>query len=124
MARTATAALTSGHEPSAEELRARVAARFRSLAATTSELRAEVSDRVRDVTDLKGQARRHPLWMLGLAGGAGLAATSLLGRTRRGRSARLAAPLAGLLVRFAARWLALRARERASERRWRPASRY
>jgi len=114
MADTAAGSLTSTsavadeaiREPSADELRARAAARFRALAAITGDLRSEVSERARAMTDLKGQLRRHPLWILGLAGGAGLAVASLLGRTRGPRPARLAALLLGVLARRVAAGLA------------------
>ncbi|HSD29189.1 MAG TPA: hypothetical protein VLL75_17945 [Vicinamibacteria bacterium] len=67
---------------SVEELRERVSDRFRSVGATAGALRAEV----RAVTDPRRLARRHPVWVLGAAAGAGLLAAGLVRRGRRRRS--------------------------------------
>jgi hypothetical protein len=65
-----------------EELRERVSSRFRSVGAAAGALRAEV----RAATDPRRIARRHPVWVLGAAAGAGLLAAILVRRRRRQRS--------------------------------------
>jgi hypothetical protein len=67
-------------EASVEDLRERVSSRFRSVGAAAGALRAEV----RAATDPRCVARRHPVWLLGAAAGAGLLAAGLV-RRRRGR---------------------------------------
>jgi hypothetical protein len=73
-------------EPSVEELRDRVSNRFRSVGAAAGALRA----RVRDATDVRSVARRHPTWVLVAAAGAGVVAAGLVRRGRRHRSERVA----------------------------------
>jgi hypothetical protein len=63
-----------GELPRPEELRDRFTRRTRSVAATFDELRSEI----RDATDLRTQAGRHPYWAAALAGGAVLLAFRLL----------------------------------------------
>ena len=96
-------------DPSADELRRRVASRFRVLAASTAELRTEINGYVRAAKDLKGRALRHPWWLVGMAGGAGLVTASLLRRTRGSLGVRLAALLAAGLVKGVAQRLQKRA---------------
>ena len=69
-----------------DERRARVASRFRALAATQHALRTEF----RASSDWRTQARRHPLWAAGLSAGMGLLSVFLLRRRGRvaGRDAR------------------------------------
>jgi hypothetical protein len=99
-----------------DELRSRVASRFRSLAATRLALRAELHA----ATDWRAQARRHPLWAATLAGGVGVASAILL---RRGQ-VRVAVRLLGLVAAAAARRFGRRlGRELSATRRAAGASR-
>jgi hypothetical protein len=66
-------------DASVEELRERVSSRFKSVGAAAGALRAEV----RAATDPRRIARRHPVWVLGAAAGAGLLAAGLVRRRRR-----------------------------------------
>lgn len=77
-----------------DELRVRVEGGFRSLAETKAALRGKVGE----ATDVKWQARRHPLWVLGLAAGTGLVGAYVL-RGRRRIAVRLLAMLAAAAVR-------------------------
>ncbi len=67
-------------DASIEELRERVSSRFRSVGAAAGALRAEV----RAAADPRRVARRHPVWVLGAAAGAGLLAAGLVRRARQG----------------------------------------
>jgi hypothetical protein len=104
-------------DPSADELRRRVASRFRVLAASTAELRTELNERVRAAKDLKGRALRHPWWLAGMAGGAGLLTASILKRTRGPLGFRLVSLLAAGLVKGVAQRIQKRATEGVDERR-------
>jgi hypothetical protein len=82
-------------DPGLAELRGRVSDGFRALAATKAALRSKV----RGVANLKSQARRHPLWVLGLAAGTGLVGAYVMRQGRRKIAGRLLALLAGAAVR-------------------------
>jgi hypothetical protein len=113
----ALAAPGGGREPTADELRQRVATRFRSLASSTSALRGEVRSRVQATTDVKRQALRHPLWVVGLVAGAGLLGAGMLRRRRGPIAARVAGLIAGVLVKRVAKRLESKLAYRVSERR-------
>ena len=87
-----------------DERRARVASRFRALAATQHALRTEF----RASSDWRTQARRHPLWAAGLSAGMGLLSVFLL--RRRGR---VAGRVIGLAAMAAVRYLGRRVNIRA-----------
>jgi hypothetical protein len=75
MAATSSPHLTrNGELPSPEELKDRFTRRTRSVTATFDALRSEI----RDVTDWRAQAARHPYWVAAAAGGAVLIAFRLL----------------------------------------------
>lgn len=78
-------------EPSVEELRERVSARFRSVGAAAGALEAKV----RHATDVRGVARRHPVWVLAAVAGAGLLAAGLVRRGRPRRADTIAEALLG-----------------------------
>jgi hypothetical protein len=79
MAAPSYSGVTEGGElPKSGELRDRLSRRVRSVAATFDELRSEV----RDATDWRTQAARHPYWAAAAAGGAILVAFKLV-RSRR-----------------------------------------
>jgi hypothetical protein len=82
-------------DASVEALRARVSSRFRSVGAAAGALRAEV----RAFTNPRRIARRHPVWLLGAAAGAGLLAAGLVRRRRRRRSHTLVSSTFGWLRR-------------------------
>jgi hypothetical protein len=63
-----------GELPKSGELRERLSRRTRSVADTFDELRSEI----RDATDWRTQAARHPYWAAAAAGGALLLAFKLL----------------------------------------------
>jgi hypothetical protein len=63
-----------GEPPRSDELKDRFTRRTRSVAATFDELRSEM----REATDWRTQAARHPYWAAAAAGGAVLIAFRLL----------------------------------------------
>jgi hypothetical protein len=91
-----------------DEARARVVSRFRSLAATQHALRSEL----REASDWRTQARRHPLWAAGLSAGMGLLGVIVL--RNRGR---VAGRVLGLVAAAAVRHLGRRVRREISAAR-------
>jgi hypothetical protein len=72
-------------EATLDERRARVVSRFHELAATKQALRAEL----RASTDWRTLARRHPIWAVALAAGAGTLSAVVLRRAQRRAVVRL-----------------------------------
>jgi len=90
-----------------DDARARVVSRFRSLATTQHALR----DELRAASDWRTQARRHPLWAVGLSAGMGL--LSVLVLRNRGR---MAGRVLGLVATAAVRHLGRRVGRKISAR--------
>lgn len=95
MAASAVRHVDPDRDPGLAELRGRVSDGFRALAATKAALRSKV----RGVANLKSQARRHPLWVLGLAAATGLVGAYVVRQGRKRIAGRILAMLAAAAVR-------------------------